>query len=96
MRVDEDLRTAVSTMFTHDLAWLPCVDAEGFYRGQITQRGITHLLGETYRRRSDEANGADARGVASGTEAPDVVGARGGPGAPAEPASGSAGHPETA
>ena len=96
VRVDEDLRTAVSTMFTHDLAWLPCVDAEGFYRGQITQRGITHLLGETYRRRSDEANGADARGVASGTGAPDVVGARGEPGAPAEPASGSAGHPETA
>ena len=46
-------------MFTHDLAWLACVDADGFYQGQITQRGITHILGETYRRRSEEA-GRDA------------------------------------
>ncbi len=49
--IDDEIRTAVSLMFTHDLSWLPCTDAEGIYRGQITQRGITHLLGETYRRR---------------------------------------------
>ena len=46
-----ELRTAVSLMFAHDLAWLPCVDDDGLYQGQITQRGITHLLGETYRKR---------------------------------------------
>lgn len=50
--VGDELRTAVSLMFAHDLAWLPCVDENGLYQGQITQRGITHLLGETYRRRA--------------------------------------------
>ena len=50
VNVADDLRTAVSLMFAHDLTWLPCVDAEGGYRGYITQRGVTHLLGETYRR----------------------------------------------
>ncbi|HSK40408.1 MAG TPA: ABC transporter ATP-binding protein, partial [Arenibaculum sp.] len=47
--VGEDLRSAVSQMFTHDTTWLACVDAEDRFRGHITQRGITHLLGETYR-----------------------------------------------
>jgi len=47
--IQEDLRTAVSLMFTHDVSWLACVDAEGAFRGYVTQRGITHLLGETYR-----------------------------------------------
>ena len=47
--VDDDLRTAVSLMFTHDLRWLPCVDNEGRFAGYITQGGITRLLGETYR-----------------------------------------------
>ncbi|MEO8716433.1 MAG: ATP-binding cassette domain-containing protein, partial [Acetobacteraceae bacterium] len=45
----DDLRTAVSLMFTHDVTWLACVDADGFYKGYITQRGITHLLGAAYR-----------------------------------------------
>lgn len=49
VNVKAELRTAVSLMFAHDLSWLACVDDEGFYQGQITQRGITHLLGETYR-----------------------------------------------
>ena len=49
VRVDEDLRTAVSLMFTHDITWLACVDDDGFYKGYVTQRGITHLLGATYR-----------------------------------------------
>ena len=49
IRVHEDLRNAVSSMFTADETWLACVDAEGIYRGYITQRGITHLLGATYR-----------------------------------------------
>ena len=47
--MQEDLRTAVSLMFMHDVSWLACVDADGAFRGYLTQRGITHLLGETYR-----------------------------------------------
>ncbi len=49
INVKADLRDAVSMMFTHDVAWLACVDDEGLYKGYITQRGITHLLGATYR-----------------------------------------------
>jgi osmoprotectant transport system ATP-binding protein len=49
VRIDEDLRAAVSKMFTHDVTWLACVDGDGFYKGYITQRDITHLLGQTYR-----------------------------------------------
>ena len=49
VNVGEDLRSAVSTMFRHDTTWLACVDEEGFYKGYVTQRGITHLLGATYR-----------------------------------------------
>jgi len=48
VKVGEDLRTAVSLMFTHDVSWLACVDGEGRFRGYVTQRGITHLLGKTY------------------------------------------------
>ena len=51
VNVGDDLRTAVSVMFTHDVSWLACVDADGFYKGYITQRGITHLLGAAYRDR---------------------------------------------
>lgn len=51
VNLSAELRTAVSLMFAHDLVWLPCVDDDGLYQGQITQRGITHLLGETYRKR---------------------------------------------
>ncbi len=47
--IDEDLRSAVSTMFRHDVTWIACVDGDGLYKGYITQRGITHLLGATYR-----------------------------------------------
>lgn len=47
--VNDNLRNAVSQMFTNDLSWLACVDSDGFYKGYITQRGITHLLGATYR-----------------------------------------------
>jgi osmoprotectant transport system ATP-binding protein len=49
VRLDEDLRTAVSMMFMYDLPWLTCVDDNGLYAGVITQRGITRLLGETYK-----------------------------------------------
>ena len=49
INVKDDLRTAVSMMFTHDVTWLACVDDEGFYKGYITQRGITHALGAAYR-----------------------------------------------
>jgi osmoprotectant transport system ATP-binding protein len=49
IRVNEDLRNAVSAMFTADETWLACIDEDGLYRGYITQRGITHILGATYR-----------------------------------------------
>jgi osmoprotectant transport system ATP-binding protein len=48
VNVKEDLRTAVSMMFTHDITWLACVDDDGFYKGYVTQRGITRVLGATY------------------------------------------------
>ena len=48
VNIKEDLRTAVSMMFTHDVTWLACVDDDGFYKGYVTQRSITQLLGETY------------------------------------------------
>ena len=50
--LEEDLRTAVSMMFMYDVPWLTCVDADGLYAGVITQRGITRLLGDTYRNAS--------------------------------------------
>ena len=49
IEVGEDLRKAVSDMFAADETWLACVDHDGMYRGYITQRGITHILGATYR-----------------------------------------------
>jgi osmoprotectant transport system ATP-binding protein len=50
VNVGDDLRKAVAEMFQHDVTWLACVDDEGFYTGYVTQRGITHLLGATYRK----------------------------------------------
>jgi osmoprotectant transport system ATP-binding protein len=49
IRVDNDLRNAVSMMFSHGATWLACVDDDGFYKGYVTQRGITRLLGANYR-----------------------------------------------
>src|SRR5215207_7191351 len=49
IHVGDDLRTAVSMMFTHGATWLACVDSDGLYCGYVTQRGITRLLGATYR-----------------------------------------------
>ncbi len=49
VRLEEDLRAAVSTMFMHDVRWLACVDGEGRFSGFVTQRGITRLLGKAYR-----------------------------------------------
>jgi osmoprotectant transport system ATP-binding protein len=46
---DENLRTAVSTMFRHDRTWLACVDSDGIFKGYVTLRGITHLLSEINR-----------------------------------------------
>ncbi|MBU2888163.1 ABC transporter ATP-binding protein [Celeribacter halophilus] len=49
VNVDADLRTAVSRMFRHDMTWMACVDDDGFFKGFITQRAISHQLGATYR-----------------------------------------------
>ncbi|MBV6272270.1 ABC transporter ATP-binding protein [Alcaligenaceae bacterium CGII-47] len=54
VQVDDDLRTAVSQMFTHDLSWLPVVDAAGLYKGYITQHHITRTLRQTYHDRREE------------------------------------------
>ena len=51
INISKDLRTAVSQMFTHGVTWLACVDDEGFYKGYITQHGITQRLGATYKDR---------------------------------------------
>jgi osmoprotectant transport system ATP-binding protein len=49
VRLEDDLRAAVSMMFMHDVRWLACVDRDGTFAGFITQPGITRMLGETYR-----------------------------------------------
>ena len=49
INLNENLRTAVSTMFRHDVSWLACVDDEGLFKGYVTLRGITHLLAQAYR-----------------------------------------------
>jgi osmoprotectant transport system ATP-binding protein len=49
VRLEDDLRAAVSMMFMHDVRWLACVDRNGAFSGVITQPGITRMLGETYR-----------------------------------------------
>jgi osmoprotectant transport system ATP-binding protein len=49
VNVSDDLRTVASRMFSYDTTWMPCVDEQGVLLGEITQRGITHYLGATYR-----------------------------------------------
>jgi len=49
INIKDDLRVAVSMMFSHGATWLACVDDDGFYKGYVTQRGITQLLGSGYR-----------------------------------------------
>jgi osmoprotectant transport system ATP-binding protein len=49
VRVDDDVRTAVSLMFAHDVNWLACVDEAGAFEGYVTQASITHSLGDTHR-----------------------------------------------
>jgi osmoprotectant transport system ATP-binding protein len=49
VRMDEDVRSAVSLMFRHDVTWLACVDEAGKFKGYVTQKSVTHRLGETYR-----------------------------------------------
>ncbi len=57
VRPEDDLRTVASKMFTHDATWLPCVSEQGKLMGVVTQRGITHYLGATYKSsRSDDQN----------------------------------------
>ncbi|WP_173088642.1 ABC transporter ATP-binding protein [Devosia sp. 1635] len=45
----ENLRTAVSTMFRHDVSWLACIDDDGIFKGYVTLRSITRMLSEAYR-----------------------------------------------
>lgn len=46
-----DLREVVSVMFANDATWVPMLGPDGSFGGVVTQAQITHLLGETYRRR---------------------------------------------
>jgi osmoprotectant transport system ATP-binding protein len=43
-------------MFMHDVRWMACVDRDGVFAGFVSQRGITRLLGETYRDPTKRAN----------------------------------------
>lgn len=51
---EDDLRTVASKMFTHDATWLACVGEQGKLIGVVTQRGITHYLGATYKSSRDD------------------------------------------
>ncbi|CAD5108268.1 ABC transporter ATP-binding protein [Zestomonas carbonaria] len=53
VNIDDDLRTVAALMFRHDTTWIPCVDDQGVFRGEVSQRGVTHYLGATYRRVED-------------------------------------------
>lgn len=55
VHVNDDLRKVASLMFAHDTTWMPCVDNDGRFCGEITQKGITHHLGARYRNRPEVA-----------------------------------------
>lgn len=46
---EQDLRAVVSKMFAHDINWMAVVDPQGRLCGEISQRGITHHLGASFR-----------------------------------------------
>jgi osmoprotectant transport system ATP-binding protein len=41
---DEHLRIVLSRMYQHNTSWLPVVDAEGVYLGEVTQESIAGYL----------------------------------------------------
>ncbi len=49
VKARDDLRLAVSQMFTHNLDWLPVEDDQGEFCGTISQRAIMHVLSQTAR-----------------------------------------------
>ena len=51
MNQEQDLRAVVSKMFAHDISWLAVVDEQGQLCGEISQRGITHHLGASFRKK---------------------------------------------
>jgi len=55
VKLGQDLRTAVSRMFTYDTDWLPAVDDTGRLAGIVTRAGITESLHA--RARSKRAKG---------------------------------------
>lgn len=44
VKITDDLRGAVATMFAHDLPVVPCVDENGLLRGILTYRDVTASL----------------------------------------------------
>jgi osmoprotectant transport system ATP-binding protein len=41
---DEHLRIVLSRMYQHNTSWLPVVDADGVYLGEVTQESIADYL----------------------------------------------------
>lgn len=53
IELEDTLHKAASLMYANDTIWLPCVDAQGRLRGQITQRAMSHHLGARFRSKED-------------------------------------------
>lgn len=49
VKLRDDLRRAVSLMYTHGVTWLAVVDDDGFFKGYITHRSVARRLSDTYR-----------------------------------------------
>ena len=56
VNIKEDLRTAVSLMFTHGVTWLACVDDDGFYKATSPSAASPRCSAPTYRRLTDGAS----------------------------------------
>ncbi|MNL78996.1 CBS domain protein [compost metagenome] len=41
---DEHLRIVLSRMYQHNTSWLPVIDADGDYLGEVTQESIAGYL----------------------------------------------------
>ena len=55
LRPRDDLRTAVSRMFSLDTDWLPCVDENGRLTGVVTRQSVTQTLHQRARSREHVA-----------------------------------------
>ena len=65
---DEHLRIVLSRMYQHNTSWLPVVDAEGVYLGEVTQESIAGYLSSGRSRSSGIA--APGTSIAPAAQAP--------------------------